>query len=625
MPRFALQQAASLLASLALAWSVSVACGAERPALKDLGRSVKMRILVDKVMQPVAKWKTEEWMIKETAEAGFNVFSPRHGHTDMAAVRQVTEWCRKHGLYHMPWMRGATGTPEDAALSVGRRMLWANGSEQAVWSPNSDELWDWMARHIVAYAEISARDATLVGVFLDYENYWAGGAGNFYGLSDDDGIMDKFARSRKLAVPKLEPAGRKAWLEVKELHDEFEQFQIGHWRRKCRELREAVDRHNPRFMFNIYPAPGTKFMFDACYPEWATDRAPLVLADPWTYGRPGRYMTHAKGLEGNRDVLKRGMATAAGKGVNRIYIGGIDPVVTGADAEFCGKNALLLSGLGDGYWVFYEGPVYAKDHPAYFKWFSWANRHIATETFQAAWEPRETEDAYGFPKIRVSGRLPDRTSRREYPVVKLRGSNALIVSARKDTPAQLAVETFRIGRNEASLTWTLKDPDWEDLHKGELTVPQTTPISFTVPHDGLYILLLEAGRNACAVRTANAPLGILGNPHARLIYGAERLYFRLPRDVRELTFGLRGGGGVENVKLTVYGAGGKEVGSGQTTAQKNKLPVRVTAEGQQGELWHLTVGPPDAGVLEDVFLTLDKRLPPVLSYFEDEVFEAARE
>ena len=29
-----------------------------------------MRILVDKVMQPTRGWKTEEWMVKETADAG---------------------------------------------------------------------------------------------------------------------------------------------------------------------------------------------------------------------------------------------------------------------------------------------------------------------------------------------------------------------------------------------------------------------------------------------------------------------------------------------------------------------------------------------------------------------------
>ena len=74
-----------------------------RAATRDqLGRSVKLRVLVDKVMQPTAGWITEEWMVKATADAGFNVFSPRSGHDRLDEVRQVTTWCKRYGIYHMP-------------------------------------------------------------------------------------------------------------------------------------------------------------------------------------------------------------------------------------------------------------------------------------------------------------------------------------------------------------------------------------------------------------------------------------------------------------------------------------------------------------------------------------------
>ena len=604
-----------LLAAAALA-------AAERPALKDLGRAVKMRILVDKVMQPVAKWKTEEWMVKEAASAGFNVFSPRRGYEDMAEVRKVTDWCRTYGLYHMPWMRGVEGVPaKDPALSVGKRLVWANGGEQALWSPNSDELWEWMAGHIVAFAELSAADETLMGVFLDYENYWPGGSGNLYELSYDDVIIGAFARSKGLTLPSLELNQRQTWLDERQLHDEFRSFQIAHWRRKCRELRQAVDKHNPAFMFNIYPAPGTMFMLEACYPEWATAQAPLILADPWTYGRPGRYTTHGKGLKGNEQILMRGIATAAETGINRIYIGGIDPVVTGADPEFCGKNALMLSGISDGYWIFYEGPVYDKDHPEYFKWFAWANARMAAGDFQAAWQPRETEDPFGFPRITVSGLPLARTEPRAFPLVKLRGANALIVSARQNQPLHLDLETFRIGRNQTALTWTLKDQQWQDLKQGEIAVPQAGTIDFSVPQAGFYVLLLEAGGNAYAVTAANAALGIFTDPSVRFIYGAEHLYVRVPQGVRDLKLNVRGGSGIETVKLTVYDPDGNEAAMGQATEQRNRLDIPVPVNGQDGKIWSLTIGRADTGVLEDVRLILDKQLPPVLSYFADEVFD----
>ena len=580
-----------------------------------------MRILVDKVMQPTRGWKTEEWMIKETAAAGFNVFSPRRGAEDLDEVRKVTGWCRTYGLYHQPWMRGVEGVPADATLSVGKRLVWANGSEQALWSPNSEELWQWLAGQILPYAEISAQDDTLMGVFLDYENYWPGGAGNLYELSYDDVIMGKFAASKGLTLPTLAFDKRKAWLDEQELHAEFRTFQIAHWRQKCRELRQAVDKINPRFVFNIYPAPGTMFMLEACYPEWATKTAPLLLADPWTYGRSGRFASHEAALKNNQAIIERGKATAQATGINYVYLGGIDPVVTGADPEFCGKNALLLTGLTDGYWIFYEGPVYAKDHPAYFTWFTWANRKIEAKDFAAAWQPRETEDPWGFPKIKVSGQPLPRTAKRDFPALSLRGSNALLAAGHKAVPVQVTVQVARVGRNEDPLRWTVKSTEWADLARGEIPVATTGSIAFTPPADALYVLLLEAGGNAVSVKEANTALAIYADPSARFIYAVPKLYFRVPAGVPQIALVAQGGGGVERVKLTVFDPAGAVAAAQEASERENRFSLPVPVGAGAGQVWALSLDKASTGVLEDSSLSLDAALPKVLSYFPDEVFE----
>ena len=69
----------------------AAAYAAPQIAREDLGRSVKLTVVVDKVMQPEAGWTTEEWMVKEAADAGFNVYSPRRGYDDLDAVREVTD------------------------------------------------------------------------------------------------------------------------------------------------------------------------------------------------------------------------------------------------------------------------------------------------------------------------------------------------------------------------------------------------------------------------------------------------------------------------------------------------------------------------------------------------------
>jgi hypothetical protein len=100
-------------------------------------------------------------------------------------------------------------------------------------------------------------------------------------------------------------------------------------------------------------------------------------------------------LTTNRKKLGENADFAATSGLPMLYMGGIDPVVRGADPEFCGKNAVLCADVTDGYWIFYEGPEVGKDHEDYWHWFTWANKAIAAGRFEAQNEPRETTDTWG--------------------------------------------------------------------------------------------------------------------------------------------------------------------------------------------------------------------------------------
>ena len=217
----------------------------DRPDRDALGRSVKLRILVDKVLQKHKDWVTEEWMIRESADAGFNVYSPRKGNDDMDAVRRVNQWCCRYGIYHIPWMRGTLSAPPGAPEDD--RMVWADGTVSKLYSPNSDAFWNWTSERIVKYAKIAADDPTLIGVFLDYENYEPTRKPNCYDLSYDLSILRRFAAEEKIDLPPLAPAERKPWLERQGLHDRFEAYQISHWRLRCRTLRTAVDAHDRSF------------------------------------------------------------------------------------------------------------------------------------------------------------------------------------------------------------------------------------------------------------------------------------------------------------------------------------------------------------------------------------------
>ena len=76
--------------ALVLFFGPTLTIVAQQPKRADLGRKDKFRILVDKVMQPEEDWVSKEWMVREAAQAGFNVYSPRLGHDRLDEVRDVT-------------------------------------------------------------------------------------------------------------------------------------------------------------------------------------------------------------------------------------------------------------------------------------------------------------------------------------------------------------------------------------------------------------------------------------------------------------------------------------------------------------------------------------------------------
>ncbi|MHC4398271.1 MAG: hypothetical protein ACYTG0_01175 [Planctomycetota bacterium] len=603
----------------------------EKVDRSTLGRSVKLRILVDKVMQPEAGWVTEEWMVRATAEAGFNVFSPRRGHEKLDEVRQVTQWCTKYGIYHMPWMRGTLSAPAGAAAD-GKRVVWSGGSEQPLWSPNSDEFWEWTSRYVVEYAKISAENDRLMGVFLDYENYAPGTReGNLYYLSYDDLILTAFAESRQLELPRLDLGDRKGWLQKQGLHDAFAVFQTDHWRDRCRTLREAVDRVEPTFQFCIYPAPGTPFMVEATYPEWATEKAPLILADASTYGRPSRFLPEQEALAANRKKLIARRKVAEQAGIRFIYTGGIDPVVTGADPEFSGKNAVAISEVTDGYWIFYEGPAYTRqDHADYWKWFTWANGAIAEGRYDARLDARQTPENWTLDVFEHMGRQPGLVAPEaagqptKLPDVRLRRENVILLACRSGQPVKLALENLPVAQYESLLVWDVRNSQLAQVASGKIPHGKTATVSFTPKADGVYLMGASASSCAYSIRSSNVPVGLYAGEPLKLIRGAKRLFFNVPEGVTQFTLAVEGAG-AETVRCNVLDPDGNPAATGETTLENQKAEVRVVAGDRAGGTWSLELTRAAEGVLEDSSIRLDANLPPTLSLVPEHVFGLRRE
>ncbi len=594
-------------------------CGATLMAAErnELGRTDKLRVMVDKTLMRANDWHMTEDNVREIAAAGFNVVTPRIGGNVFARVRRVTELSAKYGIYHMPWMRGTLKTTDSPERT---RFVWSNGHVANLFSPNSDEFWAWTHRLIIGYAQLSVEEPALIGVFLDYEVYDRPKAGNAYGLSYDTKIMGEFAAAQGLELPELAPEERLSWFEEQELHDEFEEFQVAHWRERCRTLREAVDAINPTFQFCLYPAPGSKFMREAAYPEWATAQAPVIVADAITYGRGGSALSHRSALLGNRGSLLNRMAQVQEASIPIMYMGGLDPVCPGADPEFLGKSAVMSAEGTDGYWVFYEGPEYDDDHPAYFDWFTRANEAITGGNYDFWREPRETPDIDSVTtelkrkadELQVQA-IFAQPGRGEGTNTRLRGQHLILVAIGDDGSLQATLTNPGLGQYMSPAEWTVFSPQGDEVGHGETPVKQSSTIELTSLPPGIYNIVIDAGHNHWSFSASQHAWAVVAPFHPCSRMG--RLYFWVPAGTQQFTITIRSPAPIESATLTVLDPQGNEMTQVTTVGAPDGI---VTAEVQvpealQGNSWSMTLTAGDVGVLEDAWISFGDNLPPYAS------------
>ncbi len=578
-----------------------------------LGRQDKLRVLVDKVLSASNKWVMTPQFVQEIGDAGFNVVCPRVGCNDMKRVERVADMTRRRGLFYMAWMRGTLGTKK------GLKLVWANGRTQDLYSPNADELWDWMSKLILGHARLSVANPSIVGSFLDFENYAKGKQGNCYPLSYDEKILGEFARAKGIDLPRLAPADRKGWLDTHGHHDAFRAFQIDSWRARCRKLRKQIDAINPAFQLIVYPV-GTLFLNEAIYPEWSTERAPLIIADHCTYHRRGGMATrHAAALAAGKRKLEQNMQFAKGQGVPLLYTSGIDPIYDDADPEFCGRNAVMICDVCDGYWVFYEGPKYREDHPAYFEWFTKANRAIVAGEWDFWKQPRVTPDPVlakqrkmlealcgAKAKPYTTEPMPDDQAKRSF-IVRTRKEPAVfcvLLAEGEELSGRLVVR--RLGRYTAGAEYMLFNTKREKIIEGRAEIDRHAPILYKARRAGVHAILIDAGANPASLLLDNQHVCLAAMETLGLIRAQPPAYFLTEPGATSLEITVESPSPGETVAVVLKDPDGKQVYRADTvSAKKVVLKARVGPE-HAGKPWRLECGQATKGGMEDFTITLGK-------------------
>mgnify|MGYP001407909123 CR=1 FL=1 len=591
----------------------------EVPSCRQLGRTEKFRVLVDKVLMqqgPQSEWRMKDEFIREIRDAGFNVVVPRHGAEDLGRVRDVAQRAKKQGICYMPWLRGTLHAYYKN--SDNKRMVWKSGLETRMYSPNADDFWQWWTPLIVDYAKISAQENSLIGVFLDFEDYFDG-EGTAYDLSYDDIIFREFIAAQKLKQIAVAPKDRHAWLVEQGMHEKFSEFQIGRWQTKCRELRTAIDAVNPHFQFFVYPTPvESLFIRKAVAQELATKQAPMVIADWRTYGRPPGAMTSEEGLMSNRLYLETKLRANRELNIpHTMYISGIDPELKHTDPEFCGRSAVMISEKVDGYFVFYEGVKYETTHKDYFRWFARGNRAIVDGEFSFWKEKREAPEPFGTKELThpkeiqqvLSEPITVRTFSDKLATAEvirrylLRDDQHIVIQSNTKKNIQIGLSN-RNRKLTKVLTYAVYDSEGMHITRGSLV--DETEIRFSAIAGETYHLFLT-GSGFFTLDMPDVAYAVDGRKQIHFLGYATPLYFHVPAEVRSFTLTMRSAGPVETAVAKLLDPQNGPVATFRTVERQVDKQT-IDCPDNSGGHWKLVVTKADKGILGDVFVEFGPEL-----------------
>ncbi len=567
------------------------------------------RILVDKVLMASNDWVMEPQHVAEIKAAGFNVVVPRIGADDNERVERVATMAAEQGMFTMPWIRGTRVEKGDPKLRATDSM----GRYGELASPNGDALWDYWSDRILFYAELSRRVPSMMGVFLDFENYDSikVGGGMCYELSYDEPILRLFCESVGLQLPEPLPEDRAAWLEEQGQTQAFSDFQVGRWQERARELRQAVDAVNPRFQFVVYPAARSLFIKEVVWRHWHTDQAPLIMAEVDTYWRTEYELDAA--LKRVGDVMRTTRAELDKVNPEIRYMAGLDPIVRGANPEFEGKSAVLGAELGHGYWVFYEGPDYATTHKDYFAWYKRANDAILEGDYSLWREPAETpnpldeeiaEDARALAgadlKPLNEDPLPEEELQRVFTHRHGAMYQVLLREGEHLRGELIALQHAHLTHGSVAVVVT---PSGKLLGTVHADVGEVAPIDMVAPETGVYGIAIQSGRAKGRLKLLNRYVCLAG-PRMSLVGDQVPAYVAPKAGAESLDLTIRTFAPAEHVQIVFRSPDGAEVFSGNT---EQTGEAKLSGEtGGQVAAWSLEL----TKAVEDIDIELGETCEP---------------
>lgn len=243
-----------------------------------------------------------------------------------------------------------------------------------------------------------------------------------------------------------------------------------------------------------------------------------------------------------------------------------------------------------------------------------ANFHWPAQVEARSWDVRRLLEGYAGEPLRPLVLQPKPFV--GLPSVPLRGRHTLVALLETGEAFQARLTCRPIGNNPEPLHWRLFDPEDTLLAQGSLEPNRSEEVRVPGKQAGVYLLVVDPGRNAAQVTLLNDHAALAGRTLS-LVHQTAPLFFFVPPGVRRFTLTVQSPAPGETVRVRLFDSLGKEVAVGETgPVAERRIEVKVPP-GQDGRPWSVRVERGETGVLEDYTLILDSALPGFWALAED--------
>ncbi|MBQ6616084.1 MAG: right-handed parallel beta-helix repeat-containing protein [Thermoguttaceae bacterium] len=189
-------------------------------------------------------------------------------------------------------------------------------------------------------------------------------------------------------------------------------------------------------------------------------------------------------------------------------------------------------------------------------------------------------------------------SSKEFDRIYCRHQAQYWLYAKSGQTVHFVLEQRRVGRSDPAVKPVLLTaPSGKTTKLPSTEMGKLKEYAFTASETGVYMIDVEVGAHAVAMRECNVPAAINGATPVHLVYSVGSLYFYVPEGTRE--FGVKAfGSGAEQVKVTIFDPAGNQVW------QQDNISAAVGCFTDEGKIppagvWRIHFDRPSQGVLED--------------------------